>query len=333
MTTLVIDGQTVSSVGMGGCPLGGHGWGEVDDQNSIKAIHAALDLGVNFFDTADIYGLGHSEEVLAKALGERRKEVVIASKFGVRRTAEGTTVKDISPSYLREALEASLRRLQLEYLPLYYIHWPDGQTPIEDAVGELERCRCAGKIKAIGVSNFSSEQLSRAARVAKIAAAQTQFSLVDREEAEALLQVSKLLSIPLVTWGSLAQGLLTGKYNANSQFSENDRRSRYENFRGQKLLDNLRLVEQLKTIASRIGKTSGQVAMRWLLETPGVGSVLFGAKTPEQVRENAAVAKGWKLKPSDYQSLRNFFETEESDDTTSCRQSVACHELAHIGKT
>ncbi|QDS99800.1 aldo/keto reductase [Adhaeretor mobilis] len=328
-TTLQIDGQTASRVGLGGCPLGGHGWGKVDDQNSIRAIHSALDLGVNFFDTADVYGLGHSEEVLCTALGERRRDVLIASKFGVRRTAEGTTIKDISPSYLRQALEASLRRLQLECLPLYYIHWPDRNTPVEDAVGELERCRCEGKIKAIGVSNFSSEQLLKVAQVAKIDAVQIQYSLVDRQEAEELLQVSKQLGIPLVTWGSLAQGLLTGKYDANSKFGESDRRSRYDNFRGQKLASNLKLVEQLQLIAGRIGRTPGQVAMRWLLDTPGVGAVLFGAKTPEQVRENAAVAEGWKLEPSDYKTLRDFLagadaSLEHSHQSTPSQPTSMC---------
>jgi len=292
----------ISRVGLGGCPLGGHGWGETNHEELAAAVRRALERGVNFFDTADIYGLGRSEELLSDALGRRRHEVVLASKFGVVRTADGRTLKDSSPAHLRTALEASLRRLRVECIPLYYVHWPDERTPVEETIAELDRCRQAGKIRAIGVSNFSAEQLRRACATARIAAVQVQYSLVDRQHAEALCEVIAAEKIPLVTWGSLAQGLLTGKFDARARFGANDRRSRYENFVGQKFPENLQTVERLKAVASRLGKSPAQTAIRWLLDTPGVGCVLFGAKRPQQVDDNVG-AIGWQLDPADYQSL------------------------------
>ena len=294
---------SVSRLGLGGCPLGGHGWGDTDDTNSIHAVRAALDSGINFFDTADVYGLGHSEELLSRALGDERHEAIIATKFGVRRDEQNNFVKDISPQYLREALEASLRRLRLECLPLYYVHWPDGKTPVAEAIEELERCRQEGKIRAIGISNFSSDQIRSARQMTKIACVQVQLSLVDNE-ALALEPVLQETEAALVTWGSLAQGLLSGKYDANSRFAANDRRSRYDNFQGEKFSRNLETVEIVKQIAAKLGKTPAQVAIRWLLDTPIVGSVLFGAKTPSQVHDNVG-ASDWSLADEDYRQLAN----------------------------
>lgn len=303
--TLPGTGLRVSRVGLGGCPLGGHGWGAVDHAELLAAVHRAIDLGINFFDTADVYGLGRSEELLAEALGRRRHEVVLASKFGVRRTADGRTIKDISPAYLRTALEASLRRLRLDCIPLYYIHWPDGCTPVEETLAELERCRRAGKIRAIGVSNFGADELRRACTVARIVAVQVQYSLVDRHQAEAIRHVVAAAQIPLVTWGSLAQGLLTGKFDASATFGPDDRRSRYENFCGGKFQRNLEMVARLKTLSARLGRSPAQIAIRWLLDTPEVGCVLFGAKRPAQVDENFQ-ALDWHLDPEDYRALEDF---------------------------
>jgi myo-inositol catabolism protein IolS len=288
-------------VAMGGCPIGGHGWGHVDDAESVAAVRRAVELGVNFFDTADVYGLGHSEQILAQALGPKRREVVIATKFGVR-SENGRTWKDASPGYLRSALDASLRRLQIDCIPLYYVHWPDEKTPVADTMAELARCRQQGKIRGIGLSNFSAAQVREAAAVAPVEALQVQFSLVDRLAAAELLPLARELGTTLLTWGSLAQGLLTGKYDARSTFVPEDRRRRYDNFRGAKFAENLRAVERLRAVATSIGRTPAQVALRWLLDTPGVCAVLFGAKRPTQVDENVASA-GWRLSASDYQAL------------------------------
>lgn len=294
----------VSRVGLGGCPLGGHGWGQVDDTKLADAVRAALNAGIDFFDTADVYGLGRSETVLSQALGSKRHDVTIATKFGVRWNDQKQIVKDISRKYLREALEASLKRLRVDCIPLYYVHWPDHKTPVEEAIEELERCRRQGKVRAIGVSNFSSEQIRLARQVAEIASAQAQLSLVETD-ALSLETVLRETEISLTTWGSLAHGLLCGKYDIESRFGANDRRQRYDHFQGETFRRNLHIVESLKSIASRLGKTPAQVAIRWLLDTPAVSCVLFGAKSPQQVDDNFG-AIGWSLPQEDYWQLASL---------------------------
>lgn len=293
----------VSRLGLGGCPLGGHGWGLVNDDDSVRAVRTALDLGINFFDTADVYGLGHSERILSRALGSNRHDVIVATKFGVKWDSRKNISRDISPRYLRLALEASLRRLKLEFIPLYYVHWPDGRTSVEAAIEELERCRAKGKIQAIGVSNFSAEQIRIASQVTQITCVQAQLSLLNRK-ALALSQVVREAQASLVTWGSLAQGLLTGKYSRDSHFDESDRRSRYENFQGEVFSRNLNAVEIAKQISKRLGKSPSQIAIRWLLDTSQVDCVLFGAKTSRQVQENVG-ASGWSLSDTEYAELAN----------------------------
>ena len=298
----------VSRLGFGGCPLGGHGWGgDFRQKEGLDAVRLAWDRGVTFFDTADVYGLGKSERLLSRALGKNRHAAIIATKFGVCWDSAGKTWKDISIPHLRKALEASLRRLRLDCIPLYYVHWPDSNTSVEDVIGELRRCRDEGKIRGIGVSNFSAEQLATACQVARVSAIQLQYSLVDREHVESVLPIARKYGVPLVTWGSLAQGLLTGKYGAKDQFSKDDRRCRYENFRGQKHHDNLKVVEVLRGVASRLGKTPAQVAMRWLLDSPYVASVLFGAKRPLQVEDNVG-ASDWRLDKESYRLLKISME-------------------------
>ena len=309
-TLLGTTSQPISRVGLGGCPLGGHGWGQVDEAESVAAVRRALELGVNFFDTADVYGLGRSEELLARALGERRRDVVIASKFGVRWDASWHTWKDISPGYARRALEATLRRLCLDCLPLCYIHWPDNITPVADTIAELDLLRKEGKIRWIGLSNFSPEQVGQALSVAPVQAVQVQFSLLDRGHACDLLPLVRGNEITLVTWGSLAEGLLTGKYDRDSAFTAGDRRNRYENFRGEKLEHGLRVVDRLKRLSGGSGRSPARLAIRWLLDTPGVGSVLFGAKRPQQVEENAG-AVHCRLSAREYRQLEELAQSQE----------------------
>jgi aryl-alcohol dehydrogenase-like predicted oxidoreductase len=295
-------GQPVVRLGMGGCPLGGHDWGAVDDADSVAAVRRALEGGVNFFDTADVYGLGHSEELLAAALGPDRHRVIVATKFGMRWDANRRPWKDTSPGYLRVAIENSLRRLRLSCVPLYYIHWPDGATPIAETMAELVRCRDQGKLRWIGLSNFSPAQVREAVSVAPVHALQVAMSVLDHALADELLPLARQTGIGLVTWGSLSQGLLTGKFNAQSRFPPNDRRCRYANFIGEQFQENIRRVETVKQIAARTGRTPAQVALRWLLDTPGVGVALVGGKRPAQIEENLG-ALDWQLDESDYQTL------------------------------
>jgi len=285
---------TVSRVGLGCWAIGGHGWGPVDDSESLGAIRRALDLGINFFDTADVYGLGHSEEVLSRALGEERKRVVIATKFGVRIGENGRSYRDLSPDWLSKALEHSLRRLRLDCIPLYQIHHPASGISMEGTLEALDRYKDQGKIRYIGCSNFSVEELRLAQKGHRLESLQVAYNLVDRGIERDLLPYSKGLKMGVIAYSPLAQGLLSGKFDEKTKFSEDDMRSRSKYFADGNLEANLRVVRELRQIAQSLGKTPAQVAIRWLIEHPSVASAIPGVKTARQVEENVG-GVGWSL--------------------------------------
>lgn len=294
----------VSRVCMGGCPMGGHGWGNVQEQELLDAVNAALDNGINFFDTADTYGLGKSEETLAKGLGSRRHQAVIASKFGVRVGNQGTFY-DNSPQWIRTACENSLRRLNTDYIDLYQIHYRDGKTPLEDVMGTLEALQCEGKIRHIGISNLTRKDLPELLPYAgKFATLQNQYSLATRDLEADILELANTLNLTPTTWGSLGQGVLTGKYDRSAAFGTDDRRSRqiYVNFHGEKLEKNLQIVDVVQGIAARYNKPVSAVAVRFILDQLPGSVALCGAKRPAQILGTAA-ALGWYLEPTDLQAL------------------------------
>ncbi len=300
----------VSRFCMGGCPMGGYGWGSVQESELLDAIHAALDAGVNFFDTADTYGLGQSERTLAKGLGSRRRDVVIESKFGVR-VGGGKTVYDNSPEYIQQALEESLRRLNTDYIDVYLIHYRDGKTPIADVVGKLEELKAAGKLRYYGLSNIHGDGLEELLPYAgRFACCQDELSLACRKNEDDLRAVQSRLRATPMTWGSLGQGILTGKYNReNVCFGADDRRSReiYVNFHGEKLEQNLRIVEALKKIAANREKSVAACAIRWILDTLPKSVVIAGVKRPAQLSANVE-AMGWTLNEEELRELNEVSE-------------------------
>lgn len=300
----------VSRFCMGGCPMGGYGWGSVQESELLDAIHAALDAGVNFFDTADTYGLGQSERTLAKGLGSRRRNVVIESKFGVR-VGGGKTVYDNSPEYIQQALEESLRRLNTDYIDVYLIHYRDGKTPIADVVGKLEELKSAGKLRYYGLSNIHGDGLEELLPYAgRFACCQDELSLACRKNEDDLRAVQSRLRATPMTWGSLGQGILTGKYNReNVCFGADDRRSReiYVNFHGEKLEQNLRIVEALKKIAANREKSVAACAIRWILDTLPESVVIAGVKRPAQLSANVE-AMGWTLNEEELRELNEVSE-------------------------
>ncbi len=287
-------GYEISRLGMGCWAIGGHGWGKVNDADSICAIRCALDNGITFYDTADVYGLGKSEALLADTLDASRKKVIIASKGGVRWNEVGKVWTDTSPSYLKLAVENSLRRLKLDCIPLYYIHKPDNITPIQDSIATLDRMREEGKIGVIGVANFSADQLLQAMQVAEVAAIQVRLNIFDRDSINELLTICGNNSISLVAWGALADGLLTGKFTSNTKFADDDHRSRMPAFTGDIFLKNINRVKFLEQMAASRGRQVSQLALRWVLDYSDVTCALFGAKTDMQVMENLG-ANGWRL--------------------------------------
>lgn len=286
----------VSRLCMGGCPMGGHGWGIVQEQELINAVHAALERGINFFDTADTYGLGQSERTLGRALGSRRHKAVIATKFGVR-VENGSTFYDNSPQWIRTACENSLRRLDTDYIDLYQIHYRDGVTPMDEVMEVLQDLRREGKIRHFGLSNLGSEALQDLKPYrGQFVSLQNQYSLACRDHEQDMITMSEEMDLNPMTWGSLGQGVLTGKYDRHATFGSDDRRSReiYVNFHGEKLLKNLQIVEVLRQVAARYNKPVSAIAVRFILDNLPGSVVLSGAKRPEQILANGE-ALCWKL--------------------------------------
>ncbi|HEY7388001.1 MAG TPA: aldo/keto reductase [Bryobacteraceae bacterium] len=293
-----IGALNVSVVGLG---CNNFGW-RIGPEESAAVVNAAIDAGVNFFDTADVYGEGRSEEFLGRALN-RRREIVIATKFGMK---FGASVGGAKPDYIRQAAEASLRRLGTDYIDLYQLHKPDPETPIADTLGALDDLVRAGKVREIGCSNFSAAQLGEAAAAVKPGAArfvsvQNDYSLLNRAaEAEVLPECVKQ-GLAFLPYFPLANGLLTGKYAKGQQFPEDSRGK--VGFGPKVFTDkNLELVDKLMQFAATQGHTLLELAISWLACQPAIASVIAGAKTPEQIRANAASA-GWKLTRAEMDSI------------------------------
>lgn len=290
-------GETISVVGFGGWAIGGHGYGKADDSQSIRSIRKAMDLGINIFDTADVYGFGHSEEVLSKALETRIKDVVVATKFGVRWDGSGRTFRDCSVGYLAEALEGSLRRLRTDCIPLYQLHWHDGVTPIADVFEALIRYRDVGKVRHIGCSNIASSVIANAPFSSEVRSAQVRFGVGFPESRNELADFRARHDMSTLVYGVLMRGLLSGKYDGNTVFGERDTRGTDSAFR-----DDIEraavILEGIRALSARYRKTPAQVAIRWALDEPFVSCAVVGIRSEWQAIENAG-ACGWSLSEED----------------------------------
>ena len=298
---------SVSRLCMGGCPMGGYGWGYVSENAVIATVHRAIDGGINFFDTADTYGLGQSERTLAKALDGRREKVIVATKFGVR-AEKGKTFYDNSPEYIEKALNDSLKRLSTDYIDLYQIHYRDKTTPLAAVVEVLERFKEQGKIRCYGLSNIHSEEFKEVEPFSgKFVSCQNEYSLVTRDNENDLLVKCNDLQLTPMTWGSLGQGVLTGKYNINSGFGINDRRSReiYTNFHGDKLKKNMEIVENMKPLAEKFGVPLAALAVRFILDYIPDSIALVGAKNPSQI-EGTMTAMDFSLSKDELEFLERI---------------------------
>ena len=283
------DGAEVSVICFGAWPIGG-GMGEVDERQAIATTHAAIDSGVTFIDTAESYR--SSEEVLGRALADRRGEVFLATKISGDHSAE----------HILEALGNSLRALRTDYVDLYQIHGPKPEWPIEDTMGELVKYRDEGKIRYLGVSNFSAEQTEEALQYGSIHSSQPRFNMIQSEPRETLLPYCLERGIGVIPHSPLAKGFLTGKYRAGHQFPEDDERNDHPYFPAHVLKKTFAAVENLRGWASDHGRSLAELAIAWTLAHPAVTSSIVGAKTPEQARANAA-AGDWELSESDMSEI------------------------------
>ena len=295
METRTIGSLTVSVVGLG-CNNFGR---RLDAARTAVVVDAALDAGINFFDTADVYGAGQSEEFLGRALGQRRDQVVIATKFGNPMADQGSGA---SPAYIRTAVEASLRRLGTDHIDLYQLHKPDPAVPIAETLGGLQELVESGKVREIGCSNFSVEQLRAAEAAVGVGAArfvsvQNEYSVLRRDPEQGVLAECERMGMAFLPYFPLASGLLTGKYRQGQPAPEGTRLAG-GNAASQLSDRNLAIVEELIQFAESRGHSILELAVSWLLVRPVVASVIAGATKPEQVRANVDAA-GWRLTETD----------------------------------
>ncbi len=304
--TLSKSDLTVSRLGFGCDPMGGHCWGRVNTDDVIQAIHLALDNNVNLFDTADVYGLGQSEQILGAALKGRRNKAVIATKFGVR-IANGKTFYDNNPQWIEKALLGSLERLNTDYIDLYQIHYRDSVTPLINIIEVLEKKSKEGTIRYYGFSNVSSNDLKELCDEnlpEGLISFQNEYSIVSRSKEEEIKKIIQNYNLDLLTWGSLGQGILSGKYNNKSTFIDDDRRLRptYVNFHGEKLIKNMKIIDKVKEMSIKYNKPLTAIAIRWILDYLGASVVLTGVKNSQQLIQNME-ALGWYLQKTDIEEL------------------------------
>ena len=309
MKTRRIGPLTVSVVGVG-CNNFGM---TIDERRSADVVHAALDAGVNFFDTADMYGGTKSEEFLGKALAGHRDRAVIATKFGMR--VDAGRPGGARPEYVRQAVEGSLKRLGTDRIDLYQLHTPDAKVPIADTLGALDRLVKAGLVREIGCSNFSAEQLQAANGAVKTGAArfvsiQNQYSLLHREPEAAVLPVCERLGLAFLPYFPLANGLLTGKYSKGTPPPAGTRMTMSWAAAGM-TEDNFAIVDALGSIAKRNGRTLLELAISWLLRHKPVASVIAGATSGDQIRANAAAAN-WEISKEDLAEIDRATSTIRS---------------------
>ena len=294
-------GLSVSALGLGCMSFSG-AYGPSDDEAAIKVIHAALERGVTFFDSSDMYGWGHNETLLGRTLGKRRPEIVLATKFGQTRRERGANGVDGRPAYVKEACEASLKRLRTEVIDLYYQHRVDPNVPIEETVGAMAELVREGKVRALGLSEARPETIRRAHKVHEIAAVQLEFSLLYRVEAEEALRTTRELGISFVAYSPLGRSLLTGKLASPGDMTADDPHRRHPRFAENHLARNLDLIEPLRAIAAKKGCALGQLVIAWLLARGEDIVPIPGTKRIDRLDENLG-ALSVRLSPEEVEQI------------------------------
>lgn len=284
----------VSVIGLGCWAMGGEFWGGAEDADSVAAVRKALDVGMTFIDTADCYGWGRSERAVGEGIRGRRDEAVVATKCARTIDDQGNWGVDCSRSHIMEAVEVSLANLGTDRIDLYQLHTWDENTPLDETLRAMEDLVRAGKVRCIGCSNYSADQLREAIGLAHVVSMQPPYNMFSRRIEQDLLPLCVEQGVAAVVYGSLFKGMLSGKFTPDSTFNEGDKRSTMADFQGERFERNLACVDQLKAIAERRGKTVAQLALAWTARQPGVTVAIAGARRPEQVEDNAGAA-GWSL--------------------------------------
>ena len=296
METTTIAGIAVSRIGLGTWAIGGLEWGAVPGEVAVATCLGALERGINLIDTAPIYGHGRAEEIVGRAMRAhgRREDFFIATKFGLDWSERGVFANSTAPR-LRAELEASLRRLATDYIDLYQVHWPDTRTPIAETAALMAEFQRQGKVRALGVSNFSVAQMEEFCSVAPLASYQPPYNLFERQMDEDILPWCANNGVAILTWSTLCRSLLAGRVHRGMSFDKGDIRRVDPKFREPRFSQYMTAVERLAAFAhERYGKTVLELAVRWVLDRPGVSVALWGAKRPDQLDVVAGVM-GWKL--------------------------------------
>ena len=303
----------VSVIGFGAWGIGGFPfWSNEGDASSARAIIRSYELGINFFDTAPVYGFGHSEELLGQTLKPFRDKVIYATKCGLRweKKSLGAITKNVTRQSILEEVDQSLKRLDTDYIALYQVHWPDVGTPQDETMEALLKIQQQGKVKVVGVSNYSVEQMREIMRSGKIVSLQPDYSLLNRSIEEDIVLYCKENQIGIIAYSPLASGLLTGKYGKNTKFSDWRGKGIIGCFSGPQFEKNMEKVARLKTMGKSIGKTCGQMAINWIVSQPHLTTALLGVKNEKQVEENIE-ALGWKLNPKQQEEINHIFAIDE----------------------
>ncbi|SEH68456.1 Predicted oxidoreductase [Halobacillus karajensis] len=280
-----------SRIGLGTWAIGGWMWGGTDERESIRTIHSALDQGINFLDTAPVYGFGRAEEIVGKAVEQygNREDILLATKAGVDWKDE-TVFRNGSTNRIHQEVENSLKRLKTDYIDIYQVHWPDPVTPIHETAEALAYLYKQGKIRAIGVSNFSPEQMDIFREAAPLHTLQPPYNLFERDIESKTLPYVEDHNITTISYGSLCRGLLSGKMAANREFEGDDLRNKDPKFKPPRFQQYLNAVSELEQLAeNRFGKSVLQLAIRWVLDQPGSGIALMGGRRPDQLHPVADV--------------------------------------------
>ncbi|GHO83031.1 aldo/keto reductase [Dictyobacter formicarum] len=306
----------ITALGLGTFALGGEGWpaswGPQDDNASVATIHRALELGMNWIDTAAVYGFGHAEEVVGRALKGRSERPFIFTKCSRRPTADGKIQGNLKAASIREEVEDSLRRLQVDVIDLYQIHWPNPDEDIEEGWTTMAELKAEGKVRHIGVSNFNVSQLERAYKIAPVSSLQPPYSLLRRDIEKDVLDFCLQHNIGVIVYSPMASGLLTGKWNVQrvQNLPDSDWRKRSDDYKEPRLYRNLALAKLLQTIGHEHGRSAGEVAIAWTLRHPAVTAAIVGGRHPGQVDEIIG-AGDFRLSEQEIARIEDFMQQSQ----------------------
>ncbi|TPW36491.1 aldo/keto reductase [Oecophyllibacter saccharovorans] len=295
--------KPVTRVALGTWAIGGWMWGGPDDEAGIRTIRRALEEGINLIDTAPVYGFGHSEEVVGRALADMAEKPYIATKLGLK-WDNGKVWRDSSPARIRQEVEDSLRRLRVDVIDLEQVHWPDANTPIEETARELQKLHEEGKIRALGVSNYSPEQMDIFRQAAPLSTVQSPFNIFEQATKREIIPYAEKHDMDVLCYGPICRGLLTGKMNKDSRFPDTDLRSGDPKFQAPAFANYLAAVDAIKALADKRGVSVMAFAIRWVLDQ-GPDIALWGARKPEQI-DGVSQVFNWTMTPQENQAVEEI---------------------------